>query len=213
MATSKGKDSRDVQRSRVYAWERRIFDRAIWTATLTLEELERFVNRVWRSERGRMGQARRPAPVVAARRGSSAEAFSNAWGPGLMYFGSHCRNQIVALHEMSHCLTPRDQSHGPRFVGVLIGLYCRHLDMDANVLMALADEMNVKYHVRSIGSVPIFGTARIVADAVRKEGSMTEMDLACWCDLTYLQVRGAAMSLIRKGQARWLRKKLVLLPG
>jgi hypothetical protein len=210
MATA-GKASRDVQRSRVYAWERKVFDRAIWTATMTLEELESFVKTVWRSERGRMGQAKREHPMVASRRGSSASAFSNAWGRSRMEFGTHCHNRIVALHEISHCLTPRDQSHGPRFVGVLIGLYCRHLDMNANELMALADEMGVNYHIRSIGVVPVFGTARLVEEAVRKEGAMSEMDIACWLNLSYLQVRGAALSLIRKKRARWLRKKLVLL--
>lgn len=59
--------------------------------------------------------------------------------------------------------------------------------------------------------VPVIGIAQNLMHAVKTEGPMTEMDLACWLDLSYLQVRGAAMGLIKRGQARWLRNKLVLL--
>lgn len=217
--TTTGKSSRDTQRGRVYAWERQTFGHRIWTAELALAELEALVNRIWRSERGRVGQAKRPAPIVVARRGSSAEAFSNAHGRAQIFFGAHCHNRIVVLHELAHCLTPSDQSHGPRFVGVLIGLYCRHLDCDAKELMASADEMGVKYHVRSIGCVPVHGPAWHVARALREEGPMSAMDMASWLslacgvDITPKRVRGAALSLIRAKQARWLRNKLTPLPA
>jgi hypothetical protein len=68
----------------------------------------------------------------------------------------------------------------------------------------------VRYHVRSIGVVPVIGTAERIRRAIFAEGPMTEMDIACWLDLSYLQARGGALALIRQGKARWLRRKLTL---
>jgi hypothetical protein len=84
-------------------------------------------------------------------------------------------------------------------------------------LMALADELGVKYYVRSIGVVPSHSPAWHVEQAIKTVGPMTEMDLACWLDLgmgvsiTPKQVRGAALSLIKGGRARWLRNRLTPL--
>lgn len=56
-----------------------------------------------------------------------------------------------------------------------------------------------------------------LARAIRKHGPGTPMDLACALSIiedvpiTEKQVRGAALSLIKAGQARYLRRKLVLL--
>lgn len=77
--------------------------------------------------------------------------------------------------------------------------------------MALADRRGVKYRVQSIGVVPLHGPSWHVERAIQQEGPMSEMDLACWCDLTYLQVRGAALFLTRQRRARWYRKKLQLV--
>jgi len=66
----------DTQRSRVYAWERSIHGGATWMAELPLPELEQYVRRVWRSERGRVGLAKVEAPKVEARRGRSAGAWN-----------------------------------------------------------------------------------------------------------------------------------------
>lgn len=50
-----------------------------------------------------------------------------------------------------------------------------------------------------------------------QHGPMTEMEMACHIslaegvDITPPKVRGAALHLVRTGQARWLRHKLVLL--
>jgi len=104
-----------------------------------------------------------------------------------------------------------DEAHGPRFMGVLIGLAARWLDLDAQEMMDLADQHGVQYYVRSIGVVPIHGPAWKVERALRENGPMTAMEIACWCDVPYKQVRGAALHLIGKGSARWYRKKLRLL--
>lgn len=213
--------TRDNQRSKVYQWERaavkQITNASFYLPDFeTLEECEAFMNPIWRAERGRVGLARQQAPELSR----------NLWGQRRATAGHNhviklpkwARSRWVILHEMAHRLTPQDEAHGPRFVGVLIGLVCRHLDFDATRLMALADEMGVKYHVRSIGSVPVHGPAWHVERVIVKHGPLTAMDIACHASilegasLTLAQVRGGALALIRAGRARWLRSKLVLFP-
>ena len=201
---------RDNQRSKVYAWERKIkgYHRApTWT---TIDEVVAFAKPVWNAERGRYGLGGQAMPLFQPASWGQRNAL--AMHDHRIKLPRWARQEPVVLHEMAHRLTPRDEAHGPRFVGVLIGLLSRHAGYVAEELMALADEMGVKYHVRAVGSVPVRGPAWLIERAVREEGPMSEMDLACWCDLTYLQVRGAAMYLHRHGVARWLRGKLVLLP-
>jgi hypothetical protein len=200
------KGLRDNQRSRVYAWERKIKGYHRAPEWKKIEDVIAFATPVWKAERGRVGLARQELPLFKAGRGASASDSHT------ISLGRWARQTPIVLHEIAHRLTPHDEPHGPRFVGVLIGLLSRHAGYVAEELMALADEIGVKYHVRAVGSVPVRNNpASLIERAVLEEGPMTEMDLACWCDLTYLQVRGAAMFLIRQGKARWLRRKLVLL--
>jgi hypothetical protein len=202
---------RDTQRSRVYAWERHASGGTLHVPTMqTLEEATEFLAPIWRAERGRYGRAKVPAPVIE--RPSWGQRRAIAHHDHRITLPRASRNPWTILHEAAHRLTPGD-GHGPRFVGVLIGLLARHHGQDAQALMASADAMGVKYHVRSIGAVPVreTGPAEAVMRAVQEQGPMSEMDLACWLDLSYRQVRGAALSLIRAGRARWLRHKLTSL--
>lgn len=200
---------RDNQRSLVYAWERRATKGAHSQPTMKkLEEAAAFLAPIWKAERGRYGHAKLPMPLIG--RPSWGQRRALAHHSHRITLPRWARNEWVILHEAAHRLTPRDEAHGPRFVSVLIGLASRHLGYDANQLMELADEMGVKYHVRSIGAVPVLGPAELVWRTVAEHGSMSEMDLACWLGMSYLQVRGAALSLIRAGRARWLRRKLTL---
>lgn len=125
----------------------------------------------------------------------------------------------MILHEAAHRLvTPgrNEPGHGRRFAGCLIGLVCRHLDYDASELMQQADEMGVLYDVRSIGSVPVHGPVWHVRRAVAEHGPMTAMEIACHLDVLHGQhlplptIYGAALAMIRSGQARWFRGKLHL---
>jgi hypothetical protein len=75
--------------------------------------------------------------------------------------------------------------HGPRFVGVLIGLVAGHDGRDAAGLMALANERGVKYHVRSNGAVPIRGVPWQLERVLSEHAPMTGMELACWLDVSY----------------------------
>lgn len=209
------KRPRDNQRSKVYAWEKHatghFTDRALFD---TIAECDAWMAPIWRKERGRLGLAGAAAPRVER----------PAWGQRrALAHQSHritlprwARNPWVMLHEMAHRLTPSDEAHGARFVGVLIGLVSRHDGRDAQYLMRLADDMDVRYQVRSIGAVPVLSVAQQVEMKLRVQGAMEPMELLCelrlvdQLDYSMAQVRGAALSLIRAGKARYLRGKLVL---
>src|SRR2546422_3858668 len=74
-------------------------------------------------------------------------------------------------------------------------------------LMESADAMGVKYYVKSIGVVPVHSLAM----RLQKILPVTEMDAAIALDVSWKQVRGASIGLIRNRRARWLRGKLVPL--
>jgi hypothetical protein len=159
---------------------------------------EAWATPIWRAERGRYGRA------IHALAHRSHEISLPLWA----------RQPWTVLHEMAHRLTHGDEAHGARFVGVLIGLLARHDDRDAKELMEAALEQGVQFHVRSIGSVPVREPATItdrVEQALVEQGPLSEMDLACWLDLHWRQVRGAALVLQRRGRARWFRSKLLLV--
>ena len=205
------KRTRDTQRSRVYEWELEAFPALLRKAEFSLEEARAWLEPIWKAERARVGLAGLAMPDIERPHRGQRRA--------LAYTKSHritlpvwTRSRWMILHEAAHLLTPGDQ-HGPRFVGELIGLAARHLDLDAAELMARADEFGVKYSLRTIGTVPAHGVSWFVRRAIAQE-AMTEIELACHLslvdglDLKPAQVRGGALSLIRQGQARWRRGKL-----
>ena len=199
--------SRDNQRSRVYAWERACTnDHKDGIRYKTLEEVEQWMNPIWRAERGRVGLAKKAAPTLSRKlwgvRGGTASTAAHE-----IKLSKWARSPWVILHEMTHLLTPRDEAHGPRFVGVLIGLLARHCGQDANELMALADEMSVKYHVRAIGTVPV----TTLPERLAKLLPVHYMEAAVELDVPYRSIYGAALPLIRHGRARWRGKTLVPL--
>jgi hypothetical protein len=211
---------RDNQRSKVYAWERKV------VATLggediykpdfqTLQECEDFAGPIWTKERGRLGLARVVAPTID--RPSWGQRRAMAHHSHKITLPRWARSRWVILHELAHRLTPSDEAHGPRFVGVLMGLAARWLSYDVNQLMALADDMGVNYYVRSIGVVPVRGISWHVERVLLVHPPMTAMEFACHLSIaerieaTDRQVRAAALRLIREGKARWLRNKLTPL--
>lgn len=213
---------RDSQRTKVYEWEgrcvRELAHASIYDADFkTLEECAAYATPIWRKERGRAGQAGIRAPSIE--RPSWGQRRALAHFDHRITLPRWARSRWVILHELAHRLNAGQSAsaHGPRFVGLLMGLVARWLEYDATQLMALADEMGVKYHVRSIGVVPVYGPAWHVERTLRHHGPMSEMDLACHLslaeglDVTPPQVRGAALHLINCGKARWRRHKLVLL--
>lgn len=210
--------TRDNQKSKVYAWERRcvaeLASADFYAAEFaTLDECQAFAAPIWRKERGRVGLAGQAAPSIE--RPSWGQTSALAHRDHRITLPKWARSRWVILHELAHRLTPADEAHGPRFVGVLMGLVCRWADFDAQELMRLADEAGVRYSVRSIGPVPVHGPAWHVERALRMQPPMTPMELSSWLVLgtgyyaTPKIVRGAALGLIRAGRARWLRGKLV----
>ena len=214
--------NRDSQQSLVYEWERvvarsegRSLAQPTWS---TIAEVEAWLLPIWRSERGRYGMANAPAPEIthASWGQRNALAYHSRWKITLPRWS---RSHWVGLHELAHLLRPvREPVHGPRFVGTLIGLVCRHAGYDANELMRSADAAGVKYDVRSIGSVPVRGPQWRAERALASEGPMSAMDLACWLSLetyhepvTWRQVHGAMLGAIRVGRVRLLRGKYRLV--
>lgn len=205
----KKRRTRDSQRSAVYAWERASFPRM--EPMRTVEEVEEYLRPIWRSERGRYGLAKRAIPNV----------HHGHWGQrsALAYVGGNtislprwARTPVVILHELAHLLVDgnrRGGAHGPRFVGVFIGLAARHLGLDAEALMASADERGVRYDVRSIGAVPRVRLADRLADVL----PATPIEAAVALGVSYRQVHGAALRLVGAGRAGWSRGRLVALAG
>jgi len=151
------RSTRDVQRSRVYSWERQAVAPQHWRPCFeSLEAAQAWAQQVWRSERGRLGLAGVKAPqVLRPHRGQRrALAYPVAH---MITLPRWARSRWVVLHELAHLLTPGEAAHGPRFVGALIGLGARWLDLDAQALMRAADESGVKYRVRTVGVVPLHG--------------------------------------------------------
>jgi len=194
---------RDNQRSRVYRWQSMLGAHNM-PLFRTVDEVADWLKPIWRAERGRYGHARMPMP----------EIHHGHWGQrqGIAYTGQHrmslprwARQPWTILHEAAHLLTPRDEAHGPRFVGVLIGLAARHMGHDADALMAAADAQGVRYDMRSIGAVPVIPLAVKVLPLLPG----TDIEIALQLGLSYRAVRGAALQLVRKGYARWRGQTLV----
>lgn len=197
---------KDRQRSKVYAWEE-VASKGAWKVPTfqTLEQCQAWLTPIWRRERGRYGRARVGAPSVE--RPSWGQRRALAHSNMRITLPRTFRNPWMLLHEAAHLLTPRDEAHGPRFVGCLIGLLCRHAGYRAEDLMEAADEMGVAYYLRSIGHVPVVTLASRLLNVL----PATEMDAAIALDVTWRQVRGASIRLIERKQARWLRGKLIPL--
>lgn len=207
---------RDQQRSRVYAWEQhasarltRLLDgqvsvhRHSESEFDTLAECADFLSPIWTAERGRYGRAWVPMPLIE--RPSWGQRSALAHHDHRITLPRWARNRWVILHEAAHRLTPGEEPHGPRFVGVLIGMLARHSGYDAHELMALAQEMGVNYHVRSIGSVPVPS----LPQRLQRILPVQEMDAAFELDVSWRQVRGASLQLVRAGLAIWKRDRLL----
>lgn len=202
---------RDNQRSRVYAWQRLVVrheDHYVGVFK-TVEECAAFARPIWRAERGRYGRARVEMPLFERPHRGQRSALAHS--DHRITLPRWARNPFVILHEMAHRLTPADEAHGPRFVGVLIGLCARHLGLDRDYMIQAAYEAGVRVHERSIGKTPTYGWRRRVADAVKRGGPMTDIEIALDLGVSYRVVRGAALGLIRSSSHRWLRGKLTPL--
>lgn len=199
--------TRDYQRSAVYAWEASQEGRAMHEEVYSHEATADMLQRVWKAERGRYGLAKRPAPQFKDGRGTRhARA-----GGGRVNLPRWARNDWVILHELAHCLAGRLRGggHGPRFVGIMIGLLARHAGRDGQSLVDSAAAAGVDVDVRSVGAIPV----RSRADQLATLMPVSMMDAAVELDCSYRQVQGLALVLIKQGRARWFRRRLVAAPA
>jgi len=199
--------SRDTQRSLVYRWERAVTRSGHYAQTIdSVDDVAAYLKPIWRAERGRYGHAGKPMPEIHPGGWGQVRAHAKPWLHRIS-LPRWSRNPWVILHEAAHILAGSGTGgwHGPRFVGCMIGLAARHLERDAEALMAKADEMGVRYDRRSIGAVPAYPLWRKVEPLM----PCTYIEAAVELGLTYREVLGAALHLIRVGQARWRGKTLV----
>lgn len=194
---------RDRQRSRVYAWEKHCQGVEAFRETMTLAEVEAFAAKVWLAERVRYGRGRMPPPSVHHGRGQRR---------ALAYTGKHvislpkfARNPYIVLHELAHLLTPVDEAHGPRFVGVVVGLAARWLNQDAQVLLRQADAMGVRVNRNSVGKVPTRRLSDYVMQALPGDPAVIALriNVEYGLNTSYRQVLGAAIQLLKHRKVRW----------
>ncbi len=204
--------ARDTQRSRVYAWEGAFVRAALGLdhhepEFKTLEECEEFLAPIWRAERGRYGRAKVPVPTLSR----------NLWGQRSATGSSYhheiklprwARSRWVILHEAAHVMAGGKERHGSRFVGILIGMAARHIGIDGQAAIDLAAEMGVKVDIRSVGFIPVLREPTL-ADRLREHlpGRITQLAWRAGCRRA--QARGAVLTLIRRGEARYFRGRVV----
>lgn len=200
---------RDRQRARVYAWEAAQRRRFGAGAVMPLETGQALVASIWKAERARYGLGRMPAPDLSGGHGPQRR--------GLAFIHDH-RLSIptyrltpwVICHEVAHLLTgAKHEAHGPRFVGILIGLLARHVDYDAGELLVSAQLARLRVSPQSIGARPQpLSTPPTVAEQLLALAPIGDVDAAIELGLHWRQVRGHALQLVRDGRARWFRGKL-----
>ena len=204
---------RDRQRTRVYRWETIAQKETAASANAypdfaELPAIQAWVHPIWRAERGRYGLAKAPAPTIERPHWGQHRALAYV-ERGRITLPRWARTPWLVLHELAHHLTPADEAHGSRFVGVLIGLLARHTGRCPEQLLELAHAHGVRVDMRSVGAVPQreLGTR----DRLLALLPATDMDLACELGLHWRQVRGLALGLSKQGLVRWYRGKLVRL--
>jgi len=207
---------RDFQKARVYRWQCQLDD-ALMAPVFSLEEARAWLLPIWEAERAAAGLTQKRAPAIE----------SSHWGQrrALAYTRSHritlplwARSKWVVLHEAAHLLTPGEH-HGPRFVGMLIGLASRHLGCNPLELFAAAESCGVRWSLETLGALPRASVSWHVREALRTEGPLTPMQLGCHLSLglglSYgpNQIRGGILSLVRRGHASWRGRKVVFVGG
>ncbi len=209
--------SRDTQRSRVYEWERAFVRSALGRSIhdpefATLEECEAFLAPIWRTERGRYGRAKTPVPTLSRNLWGQRKATGSHWAHEIK-LPRWARSRWVILHEAAHVMAGKAGGwHGPRFVGILIGVASRNMGIDGQAAIDLAAEMGVKVDIRSVGAIPVMREPTL-ADRLLEHlpGRITQLAWRAGCRRA--QARGAALTLIRRGQARYYRGRLIELEG
>lgn len=204
---------RDRQRAKVYAWESAQRRRFGAGDTMTLDAGQALVASIWKAERARYGLGRKHVPELTGGHGPQRRGLAFIYGHR-MSIPDHSLKPWVICHEVAHLLTgPKHEAHGPRFVGILIGLLARHATYDAVELLASAQLAKLRVSPQSIGALPARPQPEMaIAEKLLALAPVGDVDEAIELGLHWRQVRGHALQLVRAGRARWFRGKLHALP-
>ncbi|MBI0434601.1 hypothetical protein [Roseomonas sp. KE0001] len=123
--------ARDVQRGRVYAWEDAIMAE-LAPGTLRFEAAQPMVDALWAEQGLRHPPRVERLPVQARRRQADADRLRIRLPPEFPAW--------LLLHELAHALSTtfdgRSDGHGPRFMGLYLGLLIRYLRLPEDWLLA-----------------------------------------------------------------------------
>jgi hypothetical protein len=139
---------RDVQRSKVYAWEER-FVAPYDPSTIVLAQAQGMVNAIW----GDMGLCFPPKVEPLPRQARSTMADANRLTIRLT---DTCPSWWL-LHELAHALTTthdgRSDGHGAKFMGLYVQLLTRYLRLPMDDLLASVQGAGIEI---DHGAVPVF---------------------------------------------------------
>lgn len=202
--------ARDQQRSLVYQWETLVSGQANRVNEFkTLDACADFALPIWSAEmrlRGAQGKSiKMPEFEEPSDRQRDALCLPGRW----IKLPPWARNQVIILHEMAHNLiaeSRNDASHGPHFVGCLIGLLSRHANYDAKDLMISADWAAVRYLSFAVGPVPEVPLSIRLIRFAHGPGSilgpMPLFEIAGCLNVSDDDVQAAAKVCIRSGSAQ-----------
>lgn len=109
---------RDSQRSKIYAFDKEL--KTLLPQTLTLQEIEQLVRRIWRDY-----EIRCSTPTIGDGRG--ARRGKALYHKHMIVLPRFARTNWYALHEIAHILTPWSAAHhGPEFASIYAQLLERY---------------------------------------------------------------------------------------
>lgn len=132
--------ARDFQKSKVYAWERKVVGSWDTSPYMSVAEIEDLVSFVWAGE-----GFNHPPKVVEPRDNKRC-----ATGGRLeVQFPAGMRKRWVVLHELSHSISRIGgeeicDGHGPKFVKIYTKLLVKYLYMDQLILNYTLNEAEIK---------------------------------------------------------------------
>lgn len=143
---------KDWQRSRVYGWEAAATAGASERRTLAgVEQAQALVDAIWKREARRYGVHYWAPPDVTLARPGGVRAWARLTRR-VIQLPDWALNPWSVFHETAHFLNMgRSYGHGPRFVGILIGVAHRAAMFPVPYLLDEARRQGVKVSVRAVG--------------------------------------------------------------
>lgn len=129
---------RDSQKSKCYAWESSLGVEGGW---VKYNDIQPIVDHVWTSE-GLVNPPKvKPLPKQTRKHCATGSRLR-------LRFEVSASNKTI-LHEIGHAMTMdfdgNGDAHGPRFVGTIMLLYTKYLNLSMTDMMASAREVKLKY--------------------------------------------------------------------